>query len=276
MIKRRPVSVRSTNGFALLTAVWIAAILAMLTVGLASQYSANTEATRLDMLRLKHNFLHQAGIRHAALTLASNRVAVAPTGTPAHILNLNLRAGSVMIEVENEAARLDLRYVADDVLVAILSEVGLDSASTATIVQRVQALVQQGKPLTYRLLREWLESTPGAYQRLIPNVSLHNGVATVHPQLASEMVLSWLPNLAVADRQRLLLERQQQSLVDARIPNSLALVSTPVHHTMLDTRLSAYYRITVTSKVGSATRVSSEVIKMTNAEGRLYDSVARL
>lgn len=275
-------TVRTNTGFALLAALWIAATLAFLTIGIVSQFLTNTDATRNELVRLKQDMLHQAGIRIAALSLASQRHSVASSGVPFKKLKTDLRAGSVTVEIENEAARLDLRYVSPDVFAALLYELELGQEAMSLVLREYQHLIQQGRPLTYRLLREWFSVSPRAYQRVLRYVSLHNGEATVHPQLASSGVLALLPDFASADRLRLLAERKQLALeltppsgTDTLVSRA-SLVSTPVTHPLLDARLSAFYRVTVTSTVGDQVRVRHEVIKMANTAGMIFESVAQL
>ena len=92
-------------GFALISAIWLSAIMSLLTLSVLHGFNTNTEATQVDAMRVKHNLAHLAGVRYAALHLASPRVRVAPTATPVRALSLQLNSTRVSIQIENEAGR---------------------------------------------------------------------------------------------------------------------------------------------------------------------------
>ena len=153
------------------------------------------------------------------------------------------------------------------VLVQLLTKHGLGASDANTLSALIQDSLPEEPLVSYRSLRKMLKSFPGLYQRLIDNVSLHNGSSGVHPLLASESVLGLIPELSAA---------QKHSLLETRNENELALVSTPIDNALFTSRLSPFYRITTTVVSGDNRRTKIEIIKMTNEPALLYESVATL
>jgi len=254
-------------GLALISTIWISAILGLLSVSALHSFSANTEAAQIDAVRVKHNLLHLAGVRYAALHLASNRRTVAPTATPASELVLELGATRIRLTIENEAGRIDLVRAPPNMLVQMLTDFDVPLTEAGALIERIQSMRSDEPSLSYRSLRKMLAPYPNLYQRILRIISLHNGQAGVHPMIASESVLGVLPGLSRAE---------QQTLLTSQNSSLSSLVSTPIDNAMFTTRISAFYRITTTISMGDTTRVRTEVIKMTNEPGVLYQRVAVL
>jgi hypothetical protein len=255
------------SGLALLSAVWMSAILALLSLSVLHNVSTNIEASRIDAERVRYHLLHLAGVRYAALHLASPRHQVAPTATPSEDLSFELAAGRIQLKIENEAGRIDLLRASSTVLTSILNHFGVPVSNLDALVREIQSLASQSHPPSYRSLRRILRPYPNLYHRLINHVTLHNGKAGVHPMIASESLLALLPGMSLADQQQVLSNREN-------IEGSL--VSSPIENPLFSYTLSAFYRITTTTFLGDSTRTNVVIIKMTKQPGVLYQRVASL
>ncbi len=255
------------SGFALLSTIWLAAIISLLTLSVLHGFNTNTEATQIDAMRIKHKMLHQAGLRYAALHLASPRHEVAATAIPNSELLLQLDSGQVRVKIENEAGRIDLLLAPRQRVVDLLTSLGLSIDEAGSLADGLQNSLTARPDMSYRGLRELFGSKPGLYQKAINLISLHNGQAGVHPLLASESVLDLFSELSLAEKQRVLNNRSGQQS---------SLFSTPIDKPIFTDRLSAHYRLTVTTVLEESRRTNVQIIKMTNQVGSLYEAVAIL
>ena len=255
------------TGLALITVVLISAILSLLALSVLHGFSNNTQATQLDAVRIQHNQLHSAGVRYAALHLASSRRDVSPTATPVSELFLEMATGRIKVTIENEAGRIGLLHAEPRMLTKALTNLGVPSAEVDALVKRIQSSTSEQQSLSYRSLRKLLIPYPQLYSNLADMISLHNGQAAVNPLIASESVLALIPGLS---------NGEQQILLENRNRSRPSLVSSPIDNAFFTTKLSAFYRINTSVTFGNRIRSRTEIIKMTNATGELYQRVATL
>ena len=258
------ISMVRQRGYALLTAVWMVAILGSVSMVIINSYLTNTRAAQFDLQRIHADLLLNAGLRFAALGVASPRTRVVASAVPASKLVYRNSISDVRIEINNEAGLIDLRSGDPQLIKQMLKDSQLDDREVGLVRQRLSDLKP---PVTYRHLRQVLGDMPGLYQRVISRASLHNAQSGVHPLLAPEPVLKLLPDLPNAERMRLMKKRAEQTQ---------SLFVKPVESDFFITQASPYYRVTTEVSLDGQVHRRKQIIKMTNQPGHLFELVATL
>ncbi len=260
------------SGFALFSVVFFVAIISLMSLAMTNSYLANTRATSLDVQRIKASQLLDSGVRFAALSLASPRAKVSGSAIPLARLVYASPDADVIVDVRNEAGFIDLLKADKELLSAALVASGASPADAPSLIESIQSLanpsaVSESYAPSYRRLRGLLADTSVDSQQLISVATLHNGRHGVHPDLASERVLTLVPKLSNAERRRILAKRSA---------TATSLISSPIDSDFFTSSISAYYRVNVSLELQGRTYSQTQVIKMVNRIGRLYEVQARL
>ena len=243
------------------------AIISLISVAMVNAYLNNTRATSLDLQRIKAAHLLDAGVRFAALSLASPRAKVVGSAIPAAQLSYATTDADVLVDIHNEAGFIDLLSGDRALLKSALLAHGGIAADVPKLIDSIQSLAIQGVTPSYRRLRELLAPTSINVRELLSVVTLHNGRGGVHPQLAAEEVLALIPTLSNAQRRRVL---------EMRDDKSPRLISNRVDNEYFISTISAYYRISVSVTLHDQRFSTVQIIQMINQPGRLYQVQAVL
>ncbi|MFT5136240.1 MAG: hypothetical protein ACI9XU_000395 [Arenicella sp.] len=259
------------NGFALLTVMMLIAIISLISVNMASRYLANTRASSLEFERIKAQQLLDAGVRFAALSLASPRSSVAPAAIPQAQLIYTAPDAVINVTIENESAFIDLIESDMRLLESALKAHGATATQLPELIDMLRPKDKisdnENKPLTYRNVHDLLLNTSINSADFLAVSSLHNGKRGVNSELASDKVLALVPGLSKAQRGRILLQRDKPKT---------SLIQNNIHNQHFITGVSAYYRISCSVQVAEQRYSQVLIIKMTNQTGRLFDVQARL
>lgn len=256
-----------SSGFAIFTVIMLLAVISLISLAMTNLYLTNTRATSLDLQQLEAQHLLDAGTRFAALSLASPRAKVSGSAIPAERLVYSSPTVDVLIEIQNEAGFIGLLNADKELLRSAVSASGASRQEVDAIIESFQTLKKQGSAPSYRKLRRLLSDRPIDTQALLSIASLHNQQKGVHPSVATASVLSLVPKLSKAQRERLLA---------ARNDNSPSLISNPIESDYFTSTMSAYYRITVSIELNGQLYRRVQIIKMINQRGRLYEVQAIL
>jgi len=256
-----------SSAFAIFTVIMLMAIISLISVAMTNLYLTNSRAASLDLEQLEARHLLDAGTRFAALSLASPRVDVSASAIPAARLVYSSPEADVIVEIQNEAGFIGLLTADKELLRSALVESGAPRQGVDTIIESLQALKTQGREPSYRRLRELLRDRPIDTMALLSVASLHNKQQGVHPSVATKAVLSLVPKLSKAQRERLLATRND---------DSPSLISSPIESDYFTSTMSAYYRLTVSVELNGRLYTRVQIIKMTNQRGRLYEVQAIL
>lgn len=247
-----------SHGLAMLTVVWVIAILSLISLAMMKAYLSNTEATQYEIESIKADFLMDAGLKFAALSIASPRANVVASAVPQPELKYSTGIGEVTIQISNEAGRIDLNS-ADPRLLE-----NLFKANNLTIQK---SLLNSLSANSYRAIYEKHSDTPKLLNLIARYATIHNGQTGVHPLLASEAVLEVVPDISNAQRQRLVRERSLKQK---------SIISSPTRSEYLIDQVSAHYRISTQVSFGQQSYNRTQIIKMVNQGARLYEVVATL
>ena len=256
-----------SSAFAIFTVIMLMAVISLISVGMTNLYLTNTRAASLDLQQQKARYLLDAGTRFAALSLASPRIKVSAAAIPAEHLVYSSPAADVIVQIQNEAGFVGLLTADKELLRSALTASGAPRQAVDRIIELLHTLKKQGREPSYRRLRELLRDVPIDVQALTSVASLHNKQHGVHPSVANKAVLSLVPKLTNAQRERLLTTRND---------DSPSLISNPIESDYFTSLMSAYYRISVSVELNGRFYPRVQVIKMTNQRGRLYEVQAIL
>ena len=256
-----------TKGFALLTAVWMVAILSLLSMVTVTSYLGNTRAAQVDLQRIHADLLLEAGIRFAALSLVSPRDQVSANAVPAAELVYPNKISNVVISIANEAGYVDLLAAEPELIDRVFAAANLADAEIGLVRARLQALSAGDQPPSHRQLRKILAKMPGVYQRIINQSTLHSGRRGVNPLLASAEVLKLLPDLPAAKRRNLLASRKQKPTTQ---------FTTPIESAYFSTTASSCYRISAQVLLNGIAYHRTKIVKIINQPGHLFETVATL
>lgn len=258
---------RLSGGFALVSVILFVAIISLISTAMVNTYLSNTRATSLDLQRIKAAHLLDAGVRFAALSLASPRAQVVGSAIPSKQLIYAAPDADVVVGIRNEAGFIDLLSGDRALLKSALLMHGGVAADVPKLIDSIQSLAIGELTPSYRKLRELLADTSINTGELLSVVTLHNGHSGVHPELAAEEVLALVPTLSNAQRGRVLAMRDNKSP---------SLISNRVDNEFFTSTISAYYRISVSVSLHGQRFSRVEIIKMINQAGRLYQVQAVL
>lgn len=254
---------RPERGVALFAAIWLAMIVAALSLGASRESRVFVRVADNETAALDARLLAEAGVTRTALALAAQAAgeSVPMTGSerlpgPATTVQGGAarwldgsqplrvdgapyawahRGALVRVRAQAEAGKLDLNQGDGALLEALLAEAGVDDPRAArAAIERVRAPAGGVGRLSWRLQARPFNSvaelaaqpgiTPRAYRRLAPWLTVWSGLARPDPLTAPEPVFAVLP-LTRDARQRLRARRQA--------PSEPLTLTQPAHFTII-------------------------------------------
>ncbi|MDX1540540.1 MAG: type II secretion system protein GspK, partial [Geminicoccaceae bacterium] len=210
---------RRQRGLALLSVLWVSALLATLAAGFASDTRTESRLARNLRENAKAEALADAGVHHAALHLF-RLPADRPWRELATRYRLELGAGEVTVAFEDENAKVDLNYAPPALIDGLIMALGAEPELAATSAARIQdfrdpdqeplplgaedeaylaAGFEQGaKDAPFIALNELLlvlGMSEELYLRLLPHVTVWSGGEGVDPLRAAPEVLRAIPGI---------------------------------------------------------------------------------
>jgi general secretion pathway protein K len=239
----------SERGVALLTVLWVLALLSVIAAGLVSQTHAELQIARNMKETAQARALAEGGVFLAIPHLLDPSLETKwqPDGQERIV---EYGGGTIRIALQDEAGRIDLNAAPDELLAGLFAVLGVGSEETTRLVDAIADWKDSGdlhrlngaKRDDYRRaglpwvprngpfeaveeLRLVLGMTPALYARALPLVTIYSQNARVNPATASAEVLQALPGARPAEiarfvqaRDRAEAERAQTGRVLAPLP----------------------------------------------------------
>jgi len=209
----------STRGIALISVLWISALLAVMAASFVSTSRTEARLARNQLESAKAQALADGGVQRAALGLLEfepERVWRAD----GRVYRLALGEGSVEITIRDEDGKIDINEGSFELLSGLFVALDLDDAAAESLAARIidfrdddsdpepqgaedPAYVAAGqmdgaadRPFVAEseLLRV-LGMTEALYRRIRPHVTVHSGSDGVDPTRATRAVLEALPGI---------------------------------------------------------------------------------
>jgi general secretion pathway protein K len=218
----------STRGIALISVLWIAGLLAVMTASFVSASSTEARLARNLLENAKAEALADAGVHHAALGLLEldpQRV-WKPDG---RVYRFALGDGDVQVLIRDEDGKIDLNEASIELLAGLFGAIDLDPETAQTMAERIgdfrdpdsdpepfgaedpaylAAGLQDGaadRPFVSDAeLARVLGMTQELYERVRPHVTVYAGSDGVDPTRATRTVLEALPGITPEIVERLL------------------------------------------------------------------------
>lgn len=259
---------KNAQGFALLSVIWISAILSLLSITGLQIYLRNTNQSALELKKIQAQLMHDAAANFAIIDLLEPRKEVVASATPHTKLSYLHPNAQIEIHIQNEAGLVDLKLADKKFIQQLLAANQIDSNLAETVIDRLKSFSTSEEKQTFRQLKQKFSDQPKVFTALTKFGSLYNGQTTINPRLASQVVLSFVPELSIAEKNRLLkeLENNQQR----------RLFSSPINNPYLSDHVSSFYRITSSFRLGDFNFNRTDIIKITPQHPQLYQWVARL
>jgi general secretion pathway protein K len=200
-------------GMALLTVLWVVALLAALALGFANVSRTDASLVRNRYAAARAEALANSGVSLAIAGLLDpeQRGGWRADGTPR---DLAYDGGTIAVRVQDEAGKLDLNKTSDDILANLLRNLGLgagDSGALVVAIDRWKAArealwrgfghsddengrgIAAGPFLALAELRGVPGFSGGIYDRVAPFLTVYSHDYRVDPRTAPSIVLRSLP-----------------------------------------------------------------------------------
>jgi len=210
---------RDERGLALLSVLWVSALMATLAAGFATDTRTESRLARNHLENARAEALADAGVHHAARRLYGRDPAT-PWRETRTRYRFNLGGGRVSVELEDEEGKVDLNYAPPELLEGLMLAVGADPDTAGTLAARIQdyrdpdqdpmplgaedddyfaaGLEHEAKDaplLTRNELLLVLGMSEELYRRLLPHVTIFSASEAVDPLRASPTVLRAIPGM---------------------------------------------------------------------------------
>lgn len=219
---------RRQRGLALLSVLWVSALLATLAAGFATDTRTESRLARNLEENVKAEALADAGVHHAALRLFR-----LPGDRPWRQIRTRYRfvlgGGRVTVSLEDENAKLDLNFAPIELIEGLLVALDAEPEAAAILAARIQdfrdpdqealplgaeddaylaeGLEQGAKDAPFVTLNELLlvlGMSEEIYLGLLPHVTLWSGSEGVDPLRAAPEVLRAIPGMDEATIEKIL------------------------------------------------------------------------
>ncbi len=140
---------RTTRGSALLTVLWLTAALSAIGLAVANNVRGETERASTNVDDAKSYFVARGAIQRAAMHILWGRQYFTPDGHPIYYVNgnpamdLSFPEAEVHVDVIPETSKLNLNSVRPEILLVLLSALGVPEDRAAGIAE---AIVDWRKP----------------------------------------------------------------------------------------------------------------------------------
>lgn len=245
----------AVRGIALVLVLWVIALLTVMALGLTTAQRTENALTRNQIDAARFRAHAEAALALTAMNLLATPLETVPVeevwvpnGVPRP---LAMDGAKLTVTIGNEASRLDLNQATQDQLAALIEfaqgEAGYDEAARDALADAIvdwrdednltslngaEDGDYEAAGLSYGAadgpfrsveeLREVLGMTRELYQRLAPDLTVHNDTGRLEQRFASAQVLAALQGITLEDAEQLVLERDQPVLPDgqqARVVN---------------------------------------------------------
>jgi general secretion pathway protein K len=209
----------SQRGFALVSVLWAAIILAVIAASIMASGRSDARISRSRATAAQGIALADAGINAATYRLLARDPAVHPPldGTP---FRIDIEGRTITVRVQDEAGKIDLNVAPAALLLRLLSATGLDPEAAQAETDRILDWREGGdlrrlngaKQEDYRLagysygprgaaflsideLRLVMGMTPELYERLKPAITVVSQLGSIDPAVAPVEALVALPGV---------------------------------------------------------------------------------
>lgn len=210
---------RRQRGLALVSVLWVSALLATLAAGFATDTRTESRLARNLKENTQAEALADAGVHHGALHLfrlpSEQPWRYAETG-----YSFALGGGRVTVRLEDEDGKVDLNFAPRALIEGLIIAIGAEPELAATLAERIQdfrdpdqdprplgaedetyfalGFVQGAKDAPFVALNELLlvlGMTEALYLRLLPHVTIWSGSEGIDPLRAAPEVLRAIPGM---------------------------------------------------------------------------------
>lgn len=210
---------RGERGLALLSVLWVGALMATLAAGFATDTRTESRIARNHLENARAEALADAGVHHAARRLYGRDPAT-PWRETRTRYRFTLGGGRVSVELEDEEGKVDLNYASPELLEGLMLAVGADAETASTLAARIQdyrdpdqtpmvlgaedgdylgaGLEHEAKDAPFVTRNELmlvLGMSEELYRRLLPHVTIFSASEGVDPLRASPTVLRAIPGV---------------------------------------------------------------------------------
>jgi general secretion pathway protein K len=219
----------SSDGFVVVTALWLLAALAALAAVVSIYLAQSARALTAFDTALQSEMLTSAGVELAAYQLSTPATAHRPTRGR---FNFSLAQTNVSVEYLSEAARINLNMAPKAMLAGLFSALGADTDAADRYAERVvgwrtwpkangqdaEGALYVAAGLKYLPRRGPFNSVdelwlvlglpPAIVERALPFVTVYSGMAEINVLDAAPQVIAALPNMTPAKLDSFLSQRE--------------------------------------------------------------------
>jgi general secretion pathway protein K len=228
------------RGFALITVLWVALILALIAASIAATMRGDARTAQIETIAARGTALADAGLVMALTELLGHGSArLAHDGRPTPV---SFEGRTLLLSVQDESGKIDLNTAPRDLIRRLLTAAGLDLDSAQAETNRILDWREPGdlkrlngaKRDDYRLaglsygprggpfasiaeLQLVMGIPPGLYARLKPSITVTSQLAGVDPSVAPLLALMAARDIDAANAEQMISGRSggmQASLGD--------------------------------------------------------------
>ena len=210
---------RAERGLALISVLWVTALLALLAAGFTADTRTESRLARNLRENAEAEALADAGVHHGALRLLARPVDQ-PWREASASYRFRLARGTVAVDLQDEEALVDLNRAPDDLLAGLIEAVGAGPEDAAALAARIVdfrdadqepgpdgaedpdyaalGLEHEAKDAPFESASELLlipGFAPELYERLRAHVTIFTGSEGIDPSRAARPVLSAVPGM---------------------------------------------------------------------------------
>jgi general secretion pathway protein K len=206
----------SSDGFIVVTALWLLAALAALAAIVSIYLVQSAKAVAVLDAALQSDMLTSAGLELAAYQLSNQDTDRQPTHGR---FTFSLAQTKVTVEYLSEAARINLNLASKDLLVGLFSALGADTEAAELYAERVVGWRTRAQPKNLEVEEGLYAAAKANYfprrgpfqsadelwlvlglpaaivERMVPFVTVYSGLAEVNVLDAAPMVIAALPDM---------------------------------------------------------------------------------
>lgn len=209
-------------GFALVSVLWVLALLALFSAGVIALVRSDTLVARSLAKEAQAEGWADAAVYYVLNSLIEDRI---PAGLSfdGRTGVVQIAAQAVTVSVQDEAGKIDLNYADPEILKNLFVKAGKqesDAEKMAFVLEKRRDAVMKAvsanalKKIPFRTIEE-IKSLPGVdeqlYQRIYPAVTVYSQSSTPYTVTAPRLVLESMPNADPVSVESILSRRQNIS-----------------------------------------------------------------
>lgn len=250
------------RGMALLSAIWVAAVLAIMAATVSQRVGSALGASTLEIQRVHAVSLHKSARRYAVAHLLQPRHFVAKAGLPYAGLRYSTPLADVKIAIRNEAGFIDVQAMSSSLAAQMSLQLRRDRDELKARIS--EAIDKRENIESFRVARQITDDEIGFWGT---SFTFYSGLSGVNPLLASKETLGLIPGMSGAEINNRLRNREDGELL---------LVSTPIQNAYLHARVAAHYRLSTSFELGNDIYQEEVIVKINPQSRQAYEVVARL